>query len=193
MRRLGILGSGSGTNMQAILDAIGAGRLEAEIAIVLSDQPEARILERARQAGLPAAVIDCRGFSSRFPDEAQGETAAALEKAGVDLVCLAGFMRLLRKPLLEPFAGRIINIHPSLLPAFPGLEAWAQAVAAGATESGCSVHYVDAGMDTGPIISQARVPVRPDDTPASLHARIQEQEHRLYPKCIGEVLDSLPG
>ena len=174
--------------MQAILDAIRNGTLEAEIALVLSDNPEAYILERARVAGLAAEVIDCRGFRSKIPDEAQAETARALLDAGVELVCLAGFMRLLRAPLLEPFAGRIINIHPSLLPAFPGLEAWAQAVEAGATESGCTVHYVDAGMDTGPVIAQAHVPVLPDDTPATLHARIQEQEHRIYPEAIAELL-----
>lgn len=174
--------------MQAILDAVRSGTLEAEIALVLSDNPEAYILERAREAGLAAEVIDCRGFRSKFPDEAQAETARALLDAGVELVCLAGFMRLLRAPLLEPFAGRIINIHPSLLPAFPGLEAWTQAVEAGATESGCTVHYVDAGMDTGPVIAQARVPVLPEDTPATLHARIQEQEHRIYPQAIAELL-----
>ena len=177
--------------MQAILDAVRNGTLEAEIALVLSDNPEAYILERARVAGLAAEVIDCRGFRSKFPDEAQAETARALLDAGVELVCLAGFMRLLRAPLLEPFAGRIINIHPSLLPAFPGLEAWAQAVEAGATESGCTVHYVDAGMDTGPVIAQARVPVLPEDTPATLHARIQEQEHRIYPQAIAELVAKL--
>ncbi len=184
MTRLGILGSGSGSNMQAILDAIQAGTLEAEIAIVLSDNPDAYILQRAAEAGIPTAPIDCRGFQSKFPADAQAETAAHLQAAGVDLVCLAGFMRLLRAPLIDPFAGRIINIHPSLLPNFPGLQAWTQAVEAGATESGCTVHYVDAGMDTGPIIAQARVPLLPNDTPSSLHARIQEQEHHLYPEAI---------
>jgi phosphoribosylglycinamide formyltransferase-1 len=193
MLRLGILGSGSGTNMQAILDAIVTGRLHAEIAVVLSDNPDAFILERARTAGIPAAVIDCRGFRSRFPDAAQQEAAGMLREAGVDLVCLAGFMRLLRAPLLDAFPDRIINIHPSLLPAFPGLEAWKQAVEAGASESGCTAHHVDAGMDTGPIIAQARVPVLPDDSPATLHARIQEQEHRLYPEAIARVLATLEG
>ena len=177
--------------MQAILEAIHDGRLEAEIALVLSDQPDAYILERARSAGIATGTIDCRGFRSKFPDDAQRETATALRAAGVNLVCLAGFMRLLRPPLLDPFAGRIINIHPSLLPAFPGLEAWTQAVEAGATESGCTVHFVDSGMDTGPIIAQAKVPVLSDDTPAALHARIQEQEHRLYPACIAKVLEGL--
>ena len=177
--------------MQAILDAIQAGSLEAQIAIVLSDNPDAYILKRAADAGIPTALIDCRGFKSKFPEEAQAETASHLQDAGVQLVCLAGFMRLLRAPLLDPFRNRIINIHPSLLPAFPGLEAWTQAVEAEASESGCTVHYVDAGMDTGPIISQARVPVLPDDTPATLHARIQEQEHRIYPAAIAEVAAEL--
>ena len=182
--RLGILGSGSGSNLQAILDAIDAGSLEAEVVLVLSDNPDAFILERARRRGIATQLIDCRGFRTKFPDEAQQETAAALVAAGVDLVCLAGFMRLVRQPLLDAFPGRMLNIHPSLLPAFPGLEAWRQAVEGGASESGCTVHYVDAGMDTGPIILQARVPVLPDDTAATLHARIQEQEHRLYPEAI---------
>ncbi|MBJ05587.1 MAG: phosphoribosylglycinamide formyltransferase [Verrucomicrobiaceae bacterium] len=177
--------------MQAILDAITEGRLEAEVVIVLSDVPDAFILERARQAGLPSGLIDCRGFSSKFPGQAQEETARALRDAGVDLVCLAGFMRLLRAPLLDAFAGRIINIHPSLLPDYPGLQAWSQAVEDGATESGCTVHFVDAGMDSGPIISQAIVPVLASDTPESLHARIQIEEHRIYPAAITEVATRL--
>jgi phosphoribosylglycinamide formyltransferase-1 len=182
--RLGILGSGSGSNMQAILDAIHSGTLEAEIVLVLSDVPGAFILERARLAGIPTGTIDCRGHALRFPAEAQQETAAALAAAGVELVCLAGFMRLVKAPLLDAFPGRILNIHPSLLPAFPGLHAWEQAVAAGARESGCTVHYVDAGMDTGPVILQQSVPVLPEDTPGSLHARIQGVEHQLYPAAI---------
>jgi phosphoribosylglycinamide formyltransferase-1 len=185
--RLGILGSGSGSNMQAILDAIGGGTLDAEIALVLSDKPGAYILERARKAGIATGVIDCRGFKTKFPEEAQAETAAALKNAGVELVCLAGFMRLLKAPLLDAFPDRILNIHPSLLPAFPGMEAWKQAVDAGVNESGCTVHLVDGGMDSGPVILQAAVPVHRDDTAESLHQRIQVEEHRIYPEAIRRV------
>ena len=185
--RLGILGSGSGSNMQALLDAIADGSLDAEIALVLSDNPDAYILERAAKAGLPTGVIDCRGFKTKFPDEAQAETAAALKAAGVELVCLAGFMRLVKAPLLEAFPDRILNIHPALLPAYPGLQAWKQAIEDRATESGCTVHYVDGGMDTGPVILQARVPVFPDDTAETLHRRIQVEEHRLYPEAIRKI------
>ena len=181
---IGILGSGSGSNMQAILDAIGRGELDARIALVLSDNPHAFILERARRHGIEAGVIDCRGFRTKFPEEAQLETAARLKAAGVDLVCLAGFMRLVKRPLLDAFPDRILNIHPALLPAFPGLEAWRQALEAGVAETGCTVHFVDEGMDTGPVILQEKVPVLADDTAESLHARIQVAEHRAYPAAI---------
>ncbi len=181
---LGILGSGSGSNMQAILDAISSGTLDARIALVLSDNPGAYILERAEKHGIPTGVIDCRGFKTKFPDEAQAETAARLKDAGVDLICLAGFMRLVKRPLLDAFPERILNIHPSLLPAFPGIEAWKQAVDAGVSETGCTVHYVDDGMDTGPVILQEKIPVLPGDTDKTLHARIQVVEHRLYPEAI---------
>ncbi len=184
---LGILGSGSGSNMQAILDAIRDGTLDARIALVLADNPEAYILERARRNGIEAGVIDCRGFRTKFPDEAQLETAARLKAAGVELVCLAGFMRLVKRPLLEAFPQRILNIHPALLPAFPGLEAWRQALEAGVKETGCTVHYVDEGMDTGPVILQEKVPVLPGDTAESLHARIQVAEHHAYPAAIRMV------
>jgi phosphoribosylglycinamide formyltransferase-1 len=189
--KLGVLGSGSGSNMQAILDAIGGGELDARIVLVLSDNPEGRILERARKHGIPTEIIDCRGFKSKFPDEEQTRVARMLLDAGVDIVCLAGFMRLVKKPLLDAFPERILNIHPALLPAFPGIEAWKQALEAGATESGCTVHHVDAGMDTGPIIIQAKVPVLPDDTPGSLHARIQAEEHRIYPEALRIVAKRL--
>jgi phosphoribosylglycinamide formyltransferase 1 len=188
---LGVLGSGSGSNMQAILDAIDAGTLDARISIVLSDNPDAYILERARGRGIETGVIDCRGFKTKFPEEAQQETAARLKAAGVEVVCLAGFLRLVKQPLLEVFPERILNIHPALLPAFPGLESWKQALDAGVSESGCTVHYVDEGMDTGPIILQEAVPVMPDDTAETLHARIQVVEHQLYPAAIRMVADRL--
>ena len=191
MPTLGILGSGSGSNMQAILDAIEAGNLEARIGIVLSDHPGAYILERARLKGIRAEVIDCSGHRMKFPEAAQEETARKLAEAGVDLVCLAGFMRLVKRPLLDAFPSRILNIHPSLLPAFPGLEAWRQAVEAGVSESGVTVHLVDAGMDTGPILGQERVAVFPDDTPEKLHARLQAAEHRLYPATIAAYASTL--
>lgn len=187
---LGILGSGSGSNMQAILDAIDAGALDAKIGLVLSDNPDAYILERAEKRGIPTGVIDCQGFKTKFPEEAQTETAKRLKDAGVQLVCLAGFLRLVKKPMLEAFPDRVINIHPSLLPAFPGLESWKQALDAGAKESGCTVHYVDEGMDTGPIILQESVPIEDGDTAESLHQRIQVVEHRLYPEAIKKVLGS---
>jgi phosphoribosylglycinamide formyltransferase-1 len=187
---LGILGSGSGSNMQAILDAIAAGTLDARIALVLSDNPDAYILERAAKNDIPSGVIDCRGFKTKFPEEAQAETATRLKDAGVELVCLAGFMRLVKRPLLDAFPDRLLNIHPSLLPAFPGIAAWKQAVDAGVSETGCTVHYVDDGMDTGPVILQEKIPVQPDDTDKTLHARIQLVEHRLYPEAIRRVAQS---
>ena len=177
--------------MQAMLDAIDAGTLDARIALVLSDNPDAFILERARGRGIATGLIDCRGFRTKFPAEAQAATAARLQAAGVEMVCLAGFLRLARQPLLDAYPGRILNIHPALLPAFPGLEAWKQALAAGVAETGCTVHFVDAGMDTGPVILQERVPVLPGDTPESLHARIQAVEHRLYPEAIARVAAGL--
>ena len=184
---LGILGSGSGSNMQAILDAIEDGSLDVRIGLVLSDNPDAFILERAERNGIATGVIDCRGFKTRFPDEVQAETASRLKAAGVELVCLAGFLRLVKRPLLDAFPSKILNIHPSLLPAYPGLQSWKQALDAGEKEAGCTVHFVDDGMDTGPIILQESVPILSDDTAETLHARIQVAEHRLYPAAIREV------
>lgn len=184
---LGILGSGSGSNMQAILDAIAAGTLDATIALVLSDNPDAFILERARKHGIATGVIDCQGFKTKFPDEIQAETALRLKEAGVEIVCLAGFLRLVKRPLLDAFPQRILNIHPSLLPAYPGLESWKQALEAGERDAGCTVHFVDEGMDTGPIILQQSVPILSDDTAEELHARIQRIEHELYPAAIRKI------
>lgn len=189
--KLGVLGSGSGSNMQAILDAIQDGSLNAEIILVLSDNPNAYILDRAKKAGIPTEVIDCAGYATRFPDESQMAVAKKLKSLGVDIICLAGFMRLVKQPMLDIFPDRILNIHPSLLPAYPGLMAWKQAVNDGAIESGCTVHYVDAGMDTGEIILQAAVPVLKEDTAETLHERIQVEEHSLYPAAIKKVAGSL--
>lgn len=191
MLRLAVLGSGSGSNCQSIFNAIKDGRLDAEVVIVLSDNPDAYILERARQHGVPAEVMDCGGYKNKFPLEVQSAVADKLKALNVDMVCLAGFMRLVKEPLLSAFPRRILNIHPALLPAFPGVEAWRQALEAGAGQAGCTVHYVDAGMDTGEILMQAYVPVLPDDTAESLHARIQVQEHILYPAAILSAISRL--
>ncbi len=191
MLTLGILGSGSGSNMQAILDAIEEGTLDARIGLVLSDKPDAYILDRARAHGIPTGIIDCLQHRTRFPEKKQEETALHLKSAGVELVCLAGFLRLVKSPLLDVFPSAIINIHPSLLPAFPGLEAWKQALHAGVSETGVTVHLVDEGMDTGPILGQEAVPVLPGDTPETLHARLQVVEHRLYPEVISRYARTL--
>ena len=173
--------------MQAILDAIGDGTLDARIGLVLSDNPDAFIIKRAEKHGIATGVIDCGGFKTKFPEEAQAETARRLKEAGVEMVCLAGFLRLVKRPLLDAFPNRILNIHPSLLPAYPGLESWKQALDAGEKEAGCTVHFVDDGMDTGPVIFQESVPILSGDTAESLHARIQGVEHRLYPAAIRKV------
>ena len=182
--RLGILGSGKGSNFRAIADAIAAGELAAEVRVVVSDVEAAGILALARERGLRAEFLAPGRFRTKLEPEAEVKLVELLRKAGVEWVVLAGYMRMIKEPLLEAFPRRIINLHPSLLPAFPGLEAWRQAVDAGATVSGCTVHYVDAGMDTGEVIAQAQVPVFPDDTAATLHARIQVEEHRIYPEVL---------
>ncbi len=173
--------------MQAILDAIKDGTLDARIGLVLSDHPDAFILERAKKHDIETGVIDCRGFKTKFPEEVQAETALRLKQSGVDLVCLAGFLRLVKRPLLDAFPNRILNIHPSLLPAYPGLESWKQALDAGEKEAGCTVHFVDEGMDTGPVVLRESIPILADDTAESLHARIQVIEHRLYPAAIRKI------
>ena len=185
--KLGILGSGKGSNFRAIADAIARGDIDAEVRIVLSDVEDAGILQLARERGYRAEFIAPGRFKTKLEPEAEVRLVELLREAGVGLVVLAGYMRMIKAPLLDAFPRRIVNIHPSLLPAFPGLESWRQAVAAGATESGCTVHYVDDGMDTGEIIAQRRVPVLPGDTPATLHARIQEQEHQLYPEVLARL------
>lgn len=180
--RLGVLASGGGTNLQAIIDRCQDGSIPAEIAVVIANNPAAGALDRARRAGVPARCIDHRDFSGR--EAFDTALVAALREAGVELVVLAGFMRIITTVLLAAFPDRIINIHPALLPAFPGLHVQQQALDYGARFSGCTVHFVDGGVDTGPIIIQAVVPVLPGDTADTLAARILAQEHQIYPRAI---------
>ncbi len=182
--KIGVLGSGKGSNFRAILTEIQAGRLEAEPVLVVADVEDAGILSLAKEAGIPTHVIREPKFRTKLSPEIEADVVSRLRGAGVELVVLAGYMRMVKSPLLEAFPRRVINIHPSLLPAFPGLEAWRQALEAGVEKAGCTVHFVDAGMDSGEMIAQARVPVLPDDTAATLHARIQVEEHRLYPAVV---------
>ena len=168
--QLGALGSGRGSNFDAIVEAIKTGRLDAEVKVVISDVSDARILQRAREAGIEAVFVDPGPFKTRLGDAAQTEICDRLRSAGVDLVVLAGSMRRVKEPLLSTFAGRILNIHPSLLPAFPGLRAWQQALDAGVTETGTTVHLVTDDLDAGPILGQERVSVRPGDTAETLSA-----------------------
>ena len=186
-RRLGVLISGRGSNLQALIDAIEDGRLDAEIAIVISNNDEAAGLERARRAGIPAMTISHRGWPSRADYDAA--LARELQSRGVGLVCLAGFMRLIGAPLLDAFPNRIINIHPSLLPAFPGVDAQRQAFEHGVRVTGVTVHLVNADLDAGPIILQRTVDVRDDDTAETLAARILVEEHRAYPEAVQLMLD----
>lgn len=185
MSRLGILLSGRGSNFEAIADSIEAGRLEAEIAIVISNNPRAKGLERAQQRGLRAVCIPSKAMEREAYDRL---VLAELRKAQVDLVCLAGFMRLLSAYFVEEFPQRILNIHPSLLPSFPGLEAQAQALEHGVKYTGCTVHFVDERLDAGPILIQKAVAVLDSDTEESLAARILEQEHVAYTEAIRLVL-----
>jgi phosphoribosylglycinamide formyltransferase 1 len=180
--RLGVLISGSGTNLQAIIDAIGRGELKAEIRLVISNRANAYGLERARRAGIVTMVLDHRRFPSREAYDRQ--LLSELSAAGVDLVILAGFMRLLSSVMVRAFPNRIMNIHPALLPAFPGLHVQKAAIEYGVRFSGCTVFFVTEGLDDGPIIIQAVVPVYPDDSEEDLAARILTQEHRIYPRAI---------
>jgi phosphoribosylglycinamide formyltransferase-1 len=183
---IGILGSGKGTNCRAILERIRAGDLAAEARVIISDVLDAPILEIAREFSVANAYLPPGQFRTRLEPEVENTLVNMLREAGVDLVVLAGFMRVLHAPMLKAFPGRIINIHPSLLPRFPGLEAWKQALAAGEKVTGCSVHYVDEKIDHGKIIAQREVRILPEDTPETLHARIQIAERELYPAVIAE-------
>jgi phosphoribosylglycinamide formyltransferase-1 len=184
--KIGILISGRGSNMTALADAVASGRVPgAEIVLVLSDKPQAAGLAHARDRGLQTAVVERRG---RTRDEHEQEIIKALRERGVELVCLAGYMRLLSPCFVGEFAGRILNIHPSLLPAFPGLDAQRQAIEHGVRVSGCTVHFVDETLDGGPIITQRVVNVEDDDTPDRLAARILAEEHRAYPEALALVV-----
>ena len=182
MLRVGVLASGSGTNLAALLEAQAEGRLGAQIAAVIVNVPGAKALDRAREAGVPAILVDHKAHTSRETFEA--EIQRQLEAHGVELVVLAGFMRLLSGDFVTRWHGKIVNVHPSLLPSFPGMHAVRQALEARVRFTGCTVHLVDEGTDTGPILAQAAVPVLPDDDEATLHARVQQEEHRLLPWVV---------
>ena len=184
---LGILGSGKGSNCRAILEQIRAGKLSADCRIVVSDVADAGILEIAREFGVRGIFLAPGKFRTKLEPEVEEELVRLVHSAGVELVVLAGFMRVLKPAILDAFPRRIINLHPSLLPKFPGREAWVQALAAGETVTGCTVHYVDAGVDSGEIIAQREVPILPNDTPVTLHERIQLVERELFPAVIGEL------
>jgi len=186
--RLGVLGSGKGSNFVAIADACAAGKTPAKVVLAVSDVPDAGILERARERGIPAQYIAPGKFRTKLDEVSEAAYVRALQAAQVDLVVLAGFMRILKGDFLRAFPLRVLNIHPALLPAFPGLEAWKQALDYGVKVTGVTVHLVDQGIDTGPVVAQETVPVLDDDTPATLHARIQKVEHELYPAAIKAVL-----
>ena len=185
--RLGILGSGKGSNFVAIAEACSAGKIPAEIAVVLSDVESAGILVHASERNLRAKFIPPGKFRTKLDEAAEQAYVGALQEAQVDLAVLAGFMRVLKGEFLRAFEGRIVNIHPSLLPSFPGLEAWKQALDHGVKVTGCTVHFVDAGVDAGPIIGQQTVPVLDYDTPDRLIQRIHGAEHELYPRCVAAI------
>lgn len=182
MLRIGVLASGRGSNFQAIIDEIEAGRITAKIEILIVDNPNAYAIERAKKHGIPHLFINPKDFETKekFYERIRDE----LLSREVELVVLAGFMRIVRKPLLDAYPNRIMNIHPALLPSFPGLHGQRQAVDYGVKISGCTVHFVDEGVDTGPIIIQAAVPVHPDDTEESLAERILKLEHKIFPEAI---------
>jgi phosphoribosylglycinamide formyltransferase-1 len=190
--RLGVLGSGRGSNFVAIAQAIAEGRLHAEVVLVASDFADARILEEGRSRGLPVYACPPSKFKTKLEPEIESALAVELKNAGAELIVLAGYMRVLKEPLLAAFPGRIVNIHPSLLPKFPGLRAWEQALLAGESEAGCTVHWVNEKIDDGPALGQSRVPVLPGDTPESLHQRIHGAEHTLYPEVLQRLATTWP-
>jgi phosphoribosylglycinamide formyltransferase 1 len=190
---IGILGSGKGSNCRVVLERIRSGDLAADARVIISDALDAPILDIAREFSVANAYLPPGRFRTRLEPEVEAELVKMLRQAGVHLVVLAGFMRVLHAPMLNAFPRRIINIHPALLPKFPGLEAWKQALAAGETVTGCTVHFVDEEIDHGQIIAQRQVPILPHDTPESLHARIQVAEHELYPAAIAEFCEKYAG
>lgn len=192
MKRLpiGILGSGKGSNCRAILERIRSGDLAAETRLVISDVLDAPILDVAREFGVANAYLPPSTFRTRLEPAIEEQLVKMLRDAGVELVVLAGFMRVLHEPMLKAFPRRVINIHPSLLPKFPGLESWKQALVAGETVTGCTVHYVDEQIDHGRILAQETVKILPNDTAETVHARIQVLEHELYPAVIAEFCKS---
>jgi phosphoribosylglycinamide formyltransferase 1 len=185
--RLAVLGSGKGSNFVALQEAILAGKLDAQIVLVVSDLPDAAILARAAAFGLPTATLPPSPFRTKLGPEGEVALVELLHRHTVEWVILAGYMRVVKEPLLGAFSNRIVNIHPSLLPAFKGLRAWEQALTAGVPETGCTVHFVNRDVDAGEIIDQKRVPVLAADTPETLHARIQAAEHELYPAALAKV------
>ena len=182
--KIGVLGSGSGSNAQSIIDAIEAGALDAEVVCVLTDVEDARILERAATHGIPGRFISAAPFKTKLDGASETEYIRVLQAHGATCVVLAGFMRIVKPAMLKAFPQRVLNIHPALLPAFPGMASWKQALEYGTRVAGCTVHFVDEGTDTGPIIVQRCVPVEPGDTPETLHARIQIEEHLAYPEAL---------
>jgi phosphoribosylglycinamide formyltransferase-1 len=191
--RLGVLGSGKGSNFRAIMEEIVGSRLDAEVRIVISDVENSGILSLARDFQVPGLYVRPGRFRTKLEPEIEEDIVRLLLEADVELVVLAGFMRIVKQPLLEAFPRKMINIHPSLLPRFPGLEAWKQALAAGEKVTGCTVHYVDAAVDAGEILGKETVPILSDDTPESLHARIQASEHRLLPAVIAGIAEEFRG
>ena len=182
--RIGVLGSGNGSNCEAILKACAEGRIRGRVVVVLSDVADALILERVRKRGIDAQFIGPSQFKTHLEPELEQRAVRLLLEAGVRFVALAGYMRVAKAPLLHAFPGRIMNVHPSLLPAFPGLRAWEQALKHGVKVTGCTVHFVDESVDSGPIVLQQSVPVLPNDTSELLHQRVQLAEHQIYPEAI---------
>ena len=187
--RLAVLGSGKGSNFVSLAKACANGSLPAEIVLVASDVADAGILSHAGALGLPARFIDPGKFRTKLDEQAEAAYIAALRESGAEWVALAGFMRILKGDFLRAFEKKVVNIHPSLLPAFPGLEAWKQAHDYGVKATGCTVHLVERGIDTGPILAQGVVPVLDDDTPETLHQRIQQEEHKLYARTLARLFN----